>query len=163
MWTTDKKGKTKHSRISERGFAVYLWVCGRCCPVGCLHPQRGSVVLWAPGSDWARLRRSRCCRPHRSDSLHPLPGKVRHVFTPQNIFRVAKNGACSRTKMYAHNFSTFRDMTDLKVALPLGLTYLLLTTAVRHIWLHRLWSRGFWDLEELHSPKLQNILKGPVF
>lgn len=37
----------------------------------------------------------------------------------------------------------------------LGLTDLLLTTAVRHIWLKRLWSRGFWDLEELHSPELQ--------
>lgn len=37
----------------------------------------------------------------------------------------------------------------------LGLTNLLLTTAVRHIWLYRLWSRGFWDLEELHSPKLE--------
>lgn len=36
----------------------------------------------------------------------------------------------------------------------LGLTNLLIT-AVRHIWVYRLWSRGFWDLEELHSPKLQ--------
>lgn len=55
---------------------VHLWVCGLCCPVDCLPPSRGCVVLWAPGSDWAHLHPSRCCRHHRCDSLHPLRDKI---------------------------------------------------------------------------------------
>lgn len=39
---------------------------------------------------------------------------------------------------------------------PPLLTNFLLPTAVRHIWFHWLRNRGFWDLEELHSPKLRN-------
>lgn len=36
----------------------------------------------------------------------------------------------------------------------IALTYFVLAAAVGHLRLHWFWSRGLWDLQELHSPEL---------
>lgn len=72
--------------------------------------------------------------------------------------------ACSTMKFPQTRRGSFKNKQTNKqkrtdppspVSFSSSLTNFLLPTAVRHIWLHWLWSRGFWDLEELHSPKLQ--------